>query len=63
MAKGVTSLESDVREIQMIFDTGTNKENVNDPTEDGGDIPTCWTWRRMTLPLSPKQVGTSVRRA
>ena len=33
MAKGMTSLESDVREVQMIFDTDTNKEVVNDPTK------------------------------
>ena len=33
MAKGMTSLESDVREKEMIFDTDTNKEVVNDPTK------------------------------
>ena len=33
MAKGMTSVESDVREVQMIFDTDTNKEVVNDPTK------------------------------
>jgi hypothetical protein len=33
MAKGMTYVESDVEEVQMIFDTDTNKVVVNDPTK------------------------------
>ena len=33
MAKGMTYVESDVEEVQRIFDTDTNKVVVNDPTK------------------------------
>ena len=36
MAKGMTYVESDVEEVQMIFDTDTNKVVVNDPTKRAG---------------------------